>query len=119
MGKLPETEENMKAAMLVLEERASNLSKMEFSQHLIDEVADLEELGISLEEMLVEFKVDIAVETWAIKFRTLIQEESLSPAEQMKRKLSAGSPSAKLAGVDKAPKIDDAKPIGATTVGNA
>jgi len=102
MGKLTETEENMKAAMMVLEERASNLSKMEFSTHLIDEVADLEELGISLEEMLVEFK-----------------EETLSPAEQMKRKLSAGSPSAKLAGVDKAPKIDDAKPIGATTVGNA
>jgi len=102
MGKSTETEANMKAAILVLEERASNLSKMEFSPHLIDEVTDLEELGISLEETLVEFK-----------------EESLSPSDQVKRKLSAGSPSAKLAGVDKAPKIDDAKPIGATTVGNA
>lgn len=102
MGKSTETEANMKAAILVLEERATNLSKMEFSPHLIDEVTDLEELGISLEETLVEFK-----------------EESLSPSDQVKRKLSAGSPSAKLAGVDKAPKIDDAKPIGATTVGNA
>lgn len=102
MGKSIETEANMKAAVLVLEERASNLSKMEISPHLIDEIADLEELGISLEETLVEFK-----------------EEGLSSSEQTKRKLSAGSPSAKLAGVDKAPKIDDAKPIGATTVGNA
>merc|ERR1711934_347707 len=70
MGKSTETEANMKAAILVLEERATNLSKMEFSPHLIDEVTDL-------------------------------------------------APSAKLAGVDKALKIDDAKPIGATTVGNA
>merc|ERR1719339_753903 len=65
----------MKAAMMVLEERASNLSKIEFSPHLIDEVADPEELGISLEEMLVEFK-----------------EESLSPAEQMKRSAPATFP---------------------------
>merc|ERR1719341_2514356 len=65
MGKSTETEANMKAAILVLEERASNLSKMEFSPHLIDEVTDLEELGISLEETLVEFK-----------------ELSLSPSDQ-------------------------------------
>jgi len=102
LGKMAETEASIKAAIMVLEERAGNLSKMEISPHLIDEVADLEELGISLEETLAEFK-----------------EENLSPSEQMKRKLSAGSPSAKLAGIDKAPKIDDAKAIGATTVGNA
>ena len=59
MGKSTETEANMKAAILVLEERATNLSKMEFSPHLIDEVTDLEELGISLEETLVEFKVPL------------------------------------------------------------
>lgn len=59
MGKSTETEANMKAAILVLEERACNLSKMEFSPHLIDEVTDLEELGISLEETLVEFKVPL------------------------------------------------------------
>jgi len=102
LGKMIESEASIKAAIMVLEERASNLSKMEISPHLIDEIADLEELGISLEETLAEFK-----------------EESLNPSEQMKRKLSAGSPSAKLAGIDKAPKIDDAKAIGATTVGNA
>ena len=50
-------EASIKAAILVLEERASNLSKMEISPHLIDEIADLEELGISLEETLAEFKV--------------------------------------------------------------
>lgn len=102
LGKMIDCEASIKAAILVLEERASNLSKMEISPHLIDEIADLEELGISLEETLAEFK-----------------EESLNPSEQMKRKLSAGSPSAKLSGIDKAPKIDDAKAIGATTVGNA
>merc|ERR1719430_1384142 len=102
LGKMIESEASIEAAIMVLEERASNLSKMEISPHLIDEIADLEELGISLEETLAELK-----------------EESLNPSEQMKRKLSAGSPSAKLAGIDKAPKIDDAKAIGATTVGNA
>jgi len=39
--------------------------------------------------------------------------------EHTKRKLSAGSPSAKLAGVEKAPKIDEAKSISAPTVGVA
>merc|ERR1712013_535908 len=66
---------------------------------VLEEIAELEELAVELEEILVEFK------------------EGLS--EQTKRKLSAGSPSAKLAGVDKAPKIDEAKPISSTSVGTA
>merc|ERR1719500_904670 len=70
---------------------------MELSPHLVEEIADLEGLGIDLEEIFVEFKEGMT--------------------EQTKRKLSAGSPSAKLAGVEKAPKIDDAKSISATTVG--
>ena len=57
LGKMIDCETSIKAAILVLEERASNLSKMEISPHLIDEIADLEELGISLEETLAEFKV--------------------------------------------------------------
>ena len=57
LGKMIDCEASIKAAILVLEERASNLSKMEISPHLIDEIADLEELGISLEETLAEFKV--------------------------------------------------------------
>merc|ERR1712240_538516 len=66
---------------------------------VLEERAELEELAVELEEILVEFK------------------EGLS--EHTKRKLSAGSPSAKLAGVDKAPKIDEAKPISSTSVGTA
>ena len=81
-----------------LDARTSVLPK-ELSSHLTEEIAELEELAVELEEILVEFK------------------EGLS--EQTKRKLSAGSPSAKLAGVDKAPKIDEAKPISSTSVGTA
>jgi len=99
LGKIADSESSIKAAITVLEERAVNLSKMELSLHLVEEIADLEGLGIDLEEILVEFKE--------------------GATEQTKRKLSAGSPSAKLAGVEKAPKIDDAKPISATTVGIA
>ena len=99
LGKIGESESSIKAAIAVLEERAVNLSKMELSPHLVEEIADLEGLGIDLEEILVEFKEGVT--------------------EHTKRKLSAGSPSAKLAGVEKAPKIDDAKPISATTVGIA
>merc|ERR1712013_625055 len=94
-----EVDSPIKAAIAVLEERALNLAKMELSSHLTEEIAELEELAVELEEILVEFK------------------EGLS--EQTKRKLSAGSPSAKLAGVDKAPKIDEAKPISSTSVGTA
>jgi len=99
LGKIGDSELSIKAAIAVLEERAVNLSKMELSPHLVEEIADLEGLGIDLEEILVEFKEGVT--------------------EHTKRKLSAGSPSAKLAGVEKAPKIDDAKPISATTVGIA
>ena len=99
LGKIGDSESSIKAAIAVLEERAVNLSKMELSPHLVEEIADLEGLGIDLEEILVEFKEGVT--------------------EQTKRKLSAGSPSAKLAGVEKAPKIDDAKSISATTVGIA
>jgi len=99
LGKIGDSELSIKAAIAVLEERAVNLSKMELSPHLVEEIADLEGLGIDLEEILVEFKEGMT--------------------EHTKRKLSAGSPSAKLAGVEKAPKIDDAKPISATTVGIA
>ena len=96
---MTESEVSIKAAIAVLEERALNLAKMELSSHLTEEIAELEELAVELEEILVEFK------------------EGFS--EQTKRKLSAGSPSAKLAGVDKAPKIDEAKPISSTSVGTA
>jgi len=99
LGKIGDSESSIKAAIAVLEERAVNLSKMELSPHLVEEIADLEGLGIDLEEILVEFKEGVT--------------------EHTKRKLSAGSPSAKLAGIEKAPKIDDAKPISATTVGIA
>merc|ERR1712055_318525 len=99
LGKIGDSELSIKAAIAVLEERAVNLSKMELSAHLVEEIADLEGLGIDLEEILVEFKEGMT--------------------EHTKRKLSAGSPSAKLAGVEKAPKIDDAKSISATTVGIA
>merc|ERR550517_335074 len=99
LGKIGDSEGSIKAAISVLEERAVNLSKMELSSHLVEEIADLEGLGIDLEEILVEFKEGVT--------------------EHTKRKLSAGSPSAKLAGIEKAPKIDDAKPISATTVGIA
>jgi len=99
LGQMTESEVSIKAAIAVLEERALNLAKMELSSHLTEEIAELEELAVELEEILVEFK------------------EGLS--EQTKRKLSAGSPSAKLAGVDKAPKIDEAKPISSTSVGTA
>jgi len=99
LGKINDSETSIKAAIAVLEARAVNLSKMELSAHLVEEIADLEGLGIDLEEILVEFKEGMT--------------------EHTKRKLSAGSPSAKLAGVEKAPKIDDAKPISATTVGIA
>ena len=99
LGKMADAESSIKATITVLEERAVNLSKMELSPHLVEEIADLEGLGIDLEEILVEFKEGVT--------------------EHSKRKLSAGSPSAKLAGVEKAPKIDDAKAISATTVGIA
>merc|ERR1711973_682970 len=99
LGQMTESELSIKAAIAVLEERALNLAKMELSSHLTEEIAELEELAVELEEILVEFK------------------EGLS--EQTKRKLSAGPPSAKLAGVDKAPKIDEAKPISSTSVGTA
>ena len=99
LGKIGDSESSIKAAIAVLEERAVNLSKMELSPHLVEEIADLEGLGIDLEEIFVEFKEGVT--------------------EQTKRKLSAGSPSAKLARVEKAPKIDDAKSISATTVGIA
>ena len=106
---MTESEVSIKAAIAVLEERALNLANWAIgltsvlpnwlSSHLTEEIAELEELVVELEEILVEFK------------------EGLS--EQTKRKLSAGSPSAKLAGVDKAPKIDEAKPISSTSVGTA
>ena len=99
LGKIGDSEASIKAAISVLEERAVNLSKMELSPHLVEEIADLEGLGIDLEEILVEFKEGVT--------------------EHTKRKLSAGSPSAKLAGVEKAPKIDEAKSISAPTVGVA
>ena len=99
LGKIGECEISIKAAISVLEERTVNLGKMELSPHLVEEIADLEGLGIDLEEILVEFKEGVT--------------------EHTKRKLSAASPSAKLSGVDKAPKIDDAKSISATTVGIA
>merc|ERR1712107_973971 len=83
LGQMTESEVSIKAAIAVLEERALNLAnwaigftsvlpnaKMELSSPLTEEIAELEELT-------VEFK------------------EGLS--EQTKRKLSAGSPSAKLA----------------------
>merc|ERR1719204_2731047 len=91
-------------SIAVLEEHALNLANWaigftsvlpnRLSSHLTKEITELEELTVELEEILVEFK------------------EGLS--EHTKRKLSAGSPSAKLAGVDKAPKIDEAKPISST-----
>jgi len=99
LGKIGECEISIKAAISVLEERTINLGKMELSPHLVEEIADLEGLGVDLEEILVEFKEGVT--------------------EHTKRKLSAASPSAKLSGVDKAPKIDDAKSISATTVGIA
>ena len=95
LGKIGDSESIIKAAIAVLEERAVNL----LSPHLVEEIADLEGLGIDLEEIFVEFKEGVT--------------------EQTKRNLSAGSPSAKLARVEKAPKIDDAKSISATTVGIA
>jgi len=99
LRKTAESESSVRAAIAVLEERAVNLSKMELSPHLVEEIADLESLGVDLEEILVEFKEGVT--------------------EQTKRKLSAESPSAKLAGVEKVPKIDDAKPVSATAVGTA
>merc|ERR1712112_216214 len=99
LRKTAESESSVRAAIAVLEERVDNLSKMELSPHLVEEIADLESLGVDLEEILVEFKE--------------------STTEQTKRKLSAGSPSAKLAGVEKVPKIDDAKQVSATAVGTA
>jgi len=99
LGKIADSESDIRAAIAVLEDRAGNLSKMELSPHLVEEIADLESLGVDLEEILLEFK------------------EGLT--EHSKRKLSSGSPSAKLAGVEKAAKIDDAKPISATAVGTA
>jgi len=99
LGKMAESESSIRAAIAVLEERAGNLSKMELSPHLVEEIADLESLGIDLEEILVEFKEGVT--------------------EHSKRKLSAVSPSAKSAGIEKAPKIDEAKPIAATAVGTA
>jgi len=99
LGKTAESELSVRAAIAVLEERVVNLSKMELSPHLVEEIADLESLGVDLEEILVEFKEGVT--------------------EQTKRKLSAGSPSAKLAGVEKVPKIDDAKQVSATAVGTA
>jgi len=99
LGKMAESESSIRAAIAVLEERAGNLSKMELSPHLVEEIADLESLGIDLEEILVEFKEGVT--------------------EHSKRKLSAVSPSAKSAGIEKAPKIDEAKPISATAVGTA
>merc|ERR1719234_1100753 len=56
LGKIGDSEGSIKAAISVLEERAVNLSKMELSPHLVEEIADLEGLGIDLEEILVEFK---------------------------------------------------------------
>jgi len=99
LRKTAESESSVRAAIAVLEERVDNLSKMELSPHLVEEIADLESLGVDLEEILVEFKE--------------------GTTEQTKRKLSAGSPSAKLAGVEKVPKIDDAKQVSATAVGTA
>ena len=109
LGQMTESEVSIKAAIAVLEERALNLANWaigftsvlpnSLSSPLTEEIAELEELAVELAEMLVEFK------------------EGLS--DQTKRKLSAGSPSAKLAGVDKAPKIDEAKPISSTSVGTA
>jgi len=93
LGKTAESESSVRAAIAVLEERVVNLSKMELSPHLVEEIADLESLGVDLEEILAEFKEGVT--------------------EQTKRKLSAGSPSAKLAGVEKVPKIDDAKQVSA------
>merc|ERR1711934_759890 len=71
LGKINESETSIKAAIAVLEARAVNLSKMELSAHLVEEIADLEGLGIDLEEILVEFKEGMT--------------------EHTKRKLSAGS----------------------------
>merc|ERR1719370_2276805 len=99
LRKTAESELSVRAAVAVLEERVVNLSKMELSPHLVEEIPDLESLGVDLEEILVEFKEGMT--------------------EQTKRKLSAGSPSAKLAGVEKVPKIDDAKQVSATAVGTA
>jgi len=109
LGQMTESEVSIKAAIAVLEEHALNLANWaigftsvlpnSLSSPLTEEIAELEELAVELAEMLVEFK------------------EGLS--DQTKRKLSAGSPSAKLAGVDKAPKIDEAKPISSTSVGTA
>merc|ERR1712090_111463 len=99
LRKTAESESSVRAAIAVLEERVVNLSKMELSPHLVEEIADLESLGVDLEEILVEFKEGVT--------------------EQTKRKLSAESPSAKLAGVEKVPKIDDAKQVSATAVGTA
>merc|ERR1719370_2762511 len=99
LRKTAESELSVRAAVAVLEERVVNLSKMELSPHLVEEIPDLESLGVDLEEILVEFKEGVT--------------------EQTKRKLSAGSPSAKLAGVEKVPKIDDAKQVSATAVGTA
>jgi len=105
LGEMAESESSIRAAIAVLEERAGNLSKMELSPHLVEEIADLESLGIDLEEILVEFKEGVT--------------------EHSKRKLvrvrvfSAVSPSAKSAGIEKAAKIDEAKPISATAVGTA
>merc|ERR1712112_61652 len=99
LRKTAESESSVRAAIAVLEERAVNLSKMELSPHLVEEIVDLESLGVDLEEILVECKE--------------------GTTEQTKRKLSAGSPSAKLAGVEKVPKIDDAKQVSATAVGTA
>jgi len=99
LRKTAESESSVRAAIAVLEERAVNLSKMELSPHLVEEIADLESLGVDLEEILVEFKEGVT--------------------DRTKRKLSAGSPSAKLAGVEKVPKIDDAKQVSATAVGTA
>ena len=74
LRKTAESELSIRAAIAVLEERVVNLSKMELSPHLVEEMADLESLGVDLEEILVEFMEGVT--------------------EQSKRKLSAGSPSA-------------------------
>ena len=77
----------------MLEEYAGNLSKMELPLHLVEEIADLEGLGIDLGG-----------------------DQGQSTPE---KKLLTGSPSAKLAGVKKTAKTDAAIPISATTVENA
>merc|ERR1712114_112190 len=53
LRKTAESESSVRAAIAVLEERAVNLSKMELSPHLVEEIADLESLGVDLEEILV------------------------------------------------------------------